>query len=418
MTKLRLKRGDILRLEGLLSLQVEEGKVLISGGLHEKGSKILIPKAKSLPLEAEEDAVIDYSLGEGGHIEHLSERTIPPEWDALIRDIVDKRPRLVMVMGNVDVGKTFFTTYVANTLLRHGIRVAAVDGDVGQADIGPPSTVGVGLFERPVGLLYEIPMLSAYFVGSMSPSGHMLEFIVGMARMVERGLRKAEMVIVNTPGWIFGGPARSLQLHLVELLKPDIVVALQQDKELEHLLACIPQTNVRRIPASKSVRPRSRDERAFLRELLLGRYFNNAGRLVLDLRRVRLERCYYRTGQPIDRRSLGIREPILHAEKLPEGLLVVAKRALSQDAIRELKERFEQVKVIEAGSERDLLVGLVDETNELLGLGIVERIDYSRERMTVITPVRDGNMISAVQIGSMKVKPSGKEVGVLRPGSF
>ncbi|MEM2908247.1 MAG: hypothetical protein QXP65_03515, partial [Candidatus Hadarchaeales archaeon] len=87
MTKLRLKRGDILRLEGLLSLQVEEGKVLISGGLHEKGSKILIPKAKSLPLEAEEDAVIDYSLGEGGHIEHLSERTIPPEWDALIRDI-------------------------------------------------------------------------------------------------------------------------------------------------------------------------------------------------------------------------------------------------------------------------------------------------------------------------------------------
>ncbi|MCS7131994.1 MAG: hypothetical protein NZ934_04635, partial [Hadesarchaea archaeon] len=69
-------------------------------------------------------------------------------------------------------------------------------------------------------------------------------------------------------------------------------------------------------------------------------------------------------------------------------------------------------------SERDLLVGLVDKTNELLGIGIIERIDYARERMTVITPVKDGGKVSAVQIGSMKVKPSGKEVGVLRPGSF
>lgn len=418
MPELKLKRGDVVRLEGMLSLQVKEGSVSISGGLHERGNKIVVPRAKSLPLEAETDAVVEYVLGAGGSLEQLPERTIPHEWDVFIEDVIRAKPRIIMVMGNVDVGKTFFTTYVANKLLRYGTRVAAVDSDIGQADIGPPSTMGLGVFERPVGLLYEISTRAIYFIGSMSPSGHMLEFIAGMKKMTERGLKEADVVIVNTPGWISGGPARALQLYAMELLNPDIVVALQQDKELEHLLVCAPPAKVRRIPASKKVRPRSRDERAFLRELLLARYFEGAGRVTLDLRRVRLERCYYRTGQLLNPKTLNVHAPIVHAEKLPEALLVVVEGALGREAMRRLEANFGQVKIIAKGSERNLLVGLVDDTNELLGIGIIEEINYAREKMIVITPVKDGDKIAAVQFGSMKIKPSGREVGAVRPGTF
>ncbi len=143
MSEIKLKRGDVVRLEGQLSLEVKEGEVLMSGGLLEKGAKIVVHPAKSVPLEAEGDALIDYTPGRDGKVEILPGRTIPREWDAPISEIVRKKPRVVLVMGDVDVGKTFFTTYPANTLLRHGLRAGAIDSDVGQADMGPRTTIRI-----------------------------------------------------------------------------------------------------------------------------------------------------------------------------------------------------------------------------------------------------------------------------------
>jgi len=418
LLELELKRGDVVRLEGMLSLQIKDGKVSISGGLHEKGYKLVIPRAKSLPLEAETDAVIEYTLGESGSVERLAERTISREWDELIAEILREKPRLVMVIGNVDVGKSFFTTYVANTLLKHGIRAAALDGDVGQSDIGPPSTMGIGIFERPVGLMHEVPTRAAYFVGSMSPSNHMLEFIVGMKKLVELGLKEVDMVIVNTPGMISHGPGRALQLYVMELLNPDLIVALQRGRELEHLLMAAPPVKIRRIPVYEKVRSRSIAERTALRWMALARYFEGSSRIVLDLRKVKLGRCYYRTGDPIDPKTLGVRAPIVYAEKLPEGLLVVAESALDDEAMQELGAKFGQVKMIIKGSEQNVLVGLMDSANVFLGIGIIDEIDYARERMAVITPIRNGDKIAMVQFGSMKVKPTGEEIGTIKPGTF
>ena len=418
LPKLELKRGDVVRLEGQLSLEVKEGEVSVSGGLRGKGSKIVIPRAKSVPLETESDALVEYTLGPEGKVERLHERTIPKEWDALVSEVIQRRPKVMLVMGNVDVGKTFFTTYLANMLLRHGMRAGAVDSDVGQADIGPPTTMGLGVFEQPVALLYEVPLSNAYFVGSMSPSGHMLEFVVGMKWLVEHGLKKADLVIVNTPGWISGGPGRSLQLYTLELINPDLVVALQCERELEHLLASVPPSKVRRLPVSAKVRPRSPSERAALRAMLLGKYFEGAGRLVLDLRRVRLERCYLGTGRPIDTQTLGLGEKVTHAEKIPEGLLVVTRRRLSEDELRELGLKFGSVKEIQMGSERNVIAGLVNDANELLGLGIVEKIDYERGQIVVVTPFKNADEIAAVQFGSMKIKPTGEEIGTVKPSTF
>ncbi len=418
MPELKLKRGDVVMLEGQLSLEVKGGEVLISGGLRGKGSKVVIPRAKSVPLEVEEDALVTYTLGQDGKVEQLSERTIPREWDALISEIIKRRPKVILVMGNVDVGKSFFTTYLANTMLRHGLRAGAIDSDVGQSDIGPPTTMGLGIFEQPAALLYEVPLSSAYFVGSMSPSEHMLEFVVGVKWLVEHGLKKADMVIVNTPGWIFGGPGRSLQLYTLETVDPDIVVAFQREGELEHLLSSVPPARVRRLPVSAKVRSRSSAERASLRAMFLGKYFEDAGKLVLDLQKVRLKRCYLHTGRPVDIGTLGVQAQVLHAEQMPEGVLVVTKRKMDEDAIRELEARFGHVRTITQGSERNVIVGLTNDANELLGIGIIERIDYERGQIAVLTPVKNAGEVAAVQFGSMRIKPDGEEIGTVKQGTF
>lgn len=169
MEKIELKKGNVLRVEGSLIIRVPKGEVTVSGGAHGEGDEITIPKAKSLPLEAVTDAVLECEKGEGGEIERLPKRTIPPEWDSLVEEIVERGPSTITVLGEVDTGKTFFTTYVANSLLRHDIQSAVVDTDVGQSDVGPPGTVGMGIVDSPVGLMTEVRTQSAYFVGSMSP---------------------------------------------------------------------------------------------------------------------------------------------------------------------------------------------------------------------------------------------------------
>ena len=418
MPELKLKRGDVVMLEGQLSLEVREGEVLISGGRRGNGSRTVIPRAKSVPLEAEGDALVAYTLGQDGKVEQLSKRTIPREWDALISELIQQRPKVILVMGNVDVGKSFFTTYLANTMLRHGLRVGAIDSDVGQSDIGPPATMGLGIFEQPVALLYEVPLSSAYFVGSMSPSEHVLGFVVGVKWLVEHGLKKADVVIVNTPGWISGGPGRSLQLYTLETVDPDIVVAFQRERELEHLLSSVPRARVRRLPVSTKVRSRSPAERASLRAMMLGKYFEDAGKLVLNLRKVRLKRCYLHTGRPIDVGTLGVQAQIVHAEQMPEGVLIVTKRRMEKGAIRELEARFGRMRTIIQGSERNVIVGLTNDANELRGIGIIERIDYERGRMVVLTPVKNADEVAAVQFGSMRIKPDGKEIGTVKQGTF
>jgi len=418
LPELKLKRGDVVILEGQLSLEVKEGEVLISGGRRGNGSRTVIPRAKSVPLEAEGDALVAYTLGQDGKVEQLSKRTIPREWDALISELIQQRPKVILVMGNVDVGKSFFTTYLANTMLRHGLRVGAIDSDVGQSDIGPPVTMGLGIFEQPVALLYEVPLSSAYFVGSMSPSEHVLGFVVGVKWLVEHGLKKADVVIVNTPGWISGGPGRSLQLYTLETVDPDIVVAFQRERELEHLLSSVPRARVRRLPVSTKVRSRSPAERASLRAMMLEKYFEDAGKLVLNLRKVRLKRCYLYTGRPIDVGTLGGQAQIVHAEQMPEGTLIVTKRRMEKGAIRELEARFGHVRTMLQGSERNVIVGLTNDANELLGIGIIERIDYERGRMVVLTPVKNADEVAAVQFGSMRIKPDGKEIGTVKQGTF
>jgi polynucleotide 5'-kinase involved in rRNA processing len=53
-----------------------------------------------------------------------------------------------------------------------------------------------------------------------------------------------------------------------------------------------------------------------------------------------------------------------------------------------------------------------------VGIGIIDEIDYTRDRMAVITPVKNVERIAAVQFGSMKLKPTGEEIGTVKPGTF
>ncbi|HAV42591.1 TPA: polyhydroxyalkanoate depolymerase, partial [bacterium] len=124
------------------------------------------------------------------------------DWEKKAAEILSSG-RIIIVIGAVDTGKTTLVTYLANKAAEGGKVVGIVDADIGQSDIGPPTTIGLGMIKEPVEDLRKITPADLYFVGSLSPKGHLLPMVVGTRRMVEHAFQLgAQKVIIDTTGLI------------------------------------------------------------------------------------------------------------------------------------------------------------------------------------------------------------------------
>ncbi|MDI6827561.1 MAG: Clp1/GlmU family protein [Armatimonadota bacterium] len=95
---------------------------------------------------------------------------VPEEWLPHIEEMLQS-PGVTVIIGGVDVGKTTFATLIANHALEAGISVAVVDGDMGQSEIGPPATIGLGLVESPIQLLGDLPPKALFLLDQLRRSG-------------------------------------------------------------------------------------------------------------------------------------------------------------------------------------------------------------------------------------------------------
>ena len=121
-----------------------------------------------------------------------------------------KKPVIVLLLGKIDSGKSSYCTYLVNKLVNGKCRVAVLDGDLGQSDIGPSGTVGYAITSKPVTELYDLKLQNAFFVGVTSPIMATAKTIEGLAAMKAEILRRqVDFVVVNTDGWVTGDIALS-----------------------------------------------------------------------------------------------------------------------------------------------------------------------------------------------------------------
>jgi polynucleotide 5'-kinase involved in rRNA processing len=67
---------------------------------------------------------------------------------------------------------------------------------------------------------------------------------------------------------------------------------------------------------------------------------------------------------------------------------------------------------------KHLLLGLEGANGKLLGLGLLEALDFRRRMVGVLTPVRAPDAACVLRLGSLRVLPDGKEAGALKPGEL
>ena len=98
--------------------------------------------------------------------------------------------------------------------------------------------------------------------------------------MTDMALAACEKVFVDTTGLIAGGAGRALKQMKIDLLRPDLVVAIEQEDELGHILGAYSfqeLPNIIRLPVAPQARAVSPAERARFRRERYRAHFENSG---------------------------------------------------------------------------------------------------------------------------------------------
>lgn len=207
-----------------------------------------------------------------------------------IRDDFRSTGGFLVVMGDVDTGKSTFCRWLCNQLLGDDCRVYFIDCDVGQSDVGPPTCITAAVIDSPVERDQSIKHDSLHFIGSTSPVGHLLQGVVGVFRMLENSwANRATHVVVDTTGWIYGGAAVVYKQAKIDVLKPGKIVCFEKDRELAPIIKPyrrMKTPDVVRLEISRDVKPKTREERIFLRKKKFDEYFSGASLVQIKLDRV------------------------------------------------------------------------------------------------------------------------------------
>ncbi|HEY4675453.1 MAG TPA: Clp1/GlmU family protein, partial [Candidatus Bathyarchaeia archaeon] len=274
-----VEAGKTLLVDGPASVAVTSGSVEVFGSMLNKSGKIVIREGKRLPFAVHEKATFEISLGENANTEEVEGDTVPISWIESFEEIshFQNKPITVMVLGTVDSGKTSFCTYLANKLLPLKQKIAILDGDLGQSDIGPPCAVAYTFVTKPIADLFDLKAKNAFFIGVTSPSGAADKVIKGLAALRKEVVdANPDLLVINTDGWVQGEEAIKYKIQLVEELKPDIVFCIQQKDELEPIVNSLGQIRKVIVEFPQAVRQRSREKRRNLRELGYMKYLRNA----------------------------------------------------------------------------------------------------------------------------------------------
>ncbi len=423
MVARELEEGRTLLVSGPASVTLIEGRAETLGTSIPIKSRVVIRGGRVLPFYASEKSLMDVVLGKNAESKEVFGDTIPNSWIESVQDILTlEHPCIVMVIGDTDSGKTTFCTFLANKALEKVNPVGIIDGDIGQADIGAPTTIGLGVIKSPITDLFTVKTKNAYFVGITSPSDVAANVIHGMTLLkreaTELGLR---FIIVNTDGWVQGDDAKSYKVEIAKAIKPNAVVGIQWDGELISILNAFEAEGVKiySLKASVAVRERNKEERRGLRELGYKKFLRGPRISFLPMNWIKIENSIISTGRPLLPERLGEFESLLgcrlaYGEETPHTLFLVLRRGGEVEAedvvLRLAKSVRKKIRLATQGDETGLLVSLLDDKRRFLGLGRLVEIDFKKLALRIATPIKA--RASIVQFGRIKLDRECGEVGI------
>ncbi len=287
-----------------------------------------------------------------------SDLLVPVDWEQLLDQARQMQGR-VIVIGDTDAGKSTLCWWLAQQLAQQA-RVAVVDADLGQSQVGPPASVGWRFADATEG--------EFYFVGDVTPARRPATCLAGTVRLVERvEAAGADIVIVDTSGYVHGPGAISLKTAKLQLLAPALAIIVGEPGRLAHLTS-----------------PFARDSRINIVEVLPAGAGNE---------------------KTVDYRQRWRRQHFARwlAGSSVEWISLAGKAVINSPSSTQFQAN--------GGPEawRGLLVGLLTEDNLGLCLGLLRAIDYENSRLLLAAP-EEAQQAAAVHLGCLRLELDGTPI--------
>jgi polynucleotide 5'-hydroxyl-kinase GRC3/NOL9 len=414
--------GNTIIISGPASAMVLEGTVAILGGNLIVEEKIVVRRGKALPLEAEETSVLDIVLGTDANVYDVEGSTIPDSWRTVTEEVLSRpKPCTVMVLGDIDSGKTSFSTYLINSSLKSQGKPAIVDADLGQSDVGPPTSIGFSVISEPVADLFSAKPAAIIFTGRTSSNG-ITQLVVSSITSIMKQIpeRIVDLTVINTDGWIEGDEAHTYKAKLIRKTEPNLIVGIQRNAELESILHSLEEEgfHVLRAVTSSSVKQRDLGERRALREQSYKKYLGKPTVRNLHLNWITLEYTPLSLGTSVDLQRMkalekALQRQIVYCEESSRTLYIVVnyRENIDEATFVTMESLFQKdVYLVREGEEEGLLVGLLNNDRDFLGIGIISKLDYNNRTLKIKTAYKD--TVNVVQFGRVKINEAGKELGV------
>jgi len=214
-------------------------------------------------------------------ISYLMQTSMSQDWteeiakQLLSRDLM--RRGTCLVLGSADTGKTALVTAIA----KHAANsqpVGIVDADIGQSHIGPPTTVGWAIVDGSQMDLSQLAIGGISFVGDIAPTGHLLQLTAAIIQCVQQSSKLAEVIIIDTPGFIYGPAASALWWTMQGILQPELILAVERSDELSDILGGLQyhHSKLERIKCPSQLPTKSQQERRKYRQNQWSKYFQHS----------------------------------------------------------------------------------------------------------------------------------------------
>ena len=337
------------------------------------------------------------------------------DWERLTRKLVQPQ-QIVLVIGATDVGKSTFCRFLIERGVTSGLRVGFVDADVGQSQIGPPTTIGLKIFASngATESLEDSEPDALYFVGWTSPERHLLQCVTGTRLMVDTALKSgADFIVVDTTGYIEGDTAVVLKQHKIELIKPTHLICLHRSRELETIVAPFEGNDAiqtHHLPPHRSVRSKSDDFRRNYRESSFSCYFSDCVQEMLPFDQVRGQRTPFFNGRqanPKEQEMLSnfVADRVFYAEWGHRSLALITLDALPSLIQARLKNHLSLKNLVAETPQyfERRLVGLLSASGTMISIGMIDAVNFNTKQLEIRCKVGTTAKTKTIQFGQYRM---------------
>jgi polynucleotide 5'-hydroxyl-kinase GRC3/NOL9 len=363
---IQAEAGETIVIAGPASFELLQGEATILGAPLDSYRHV-VTHGKQTPIEIASSSSLRIHLGQDAHLEELDGSTIPHSWREAASALAELEEGTVVVIGGADSGKTTLCTYLSNLLIQGSKQVAVVDADIGQTDMGPPTTMAAGEITQPVVSLSRVEASERLFIGVTSPGRAKGKVIRSVRRLLACHAKPSKLVIVNTDGWVSGSEAVAYKLEMLDQLEPDLTLGIGIESHASTILQTASRASLL-LGSPDTIRERSRVDRKELRTLGYQKYLAGSSLRTLRLNGVRLWN------------AVGAEALDLHR--------------LSWSRAVHLK---------------DALVGFLGAEGFLLEIGVLKEIVPSA--MIVRVWSRVTSALSRIEVGNVRLSSDGRELG-------